>query len=333
MRQGKVGAAIRLLSRNEAGVLDLNEKIEGQDNRTVLDELIAKHPNKAPIIEEAIVTDHSGKEFHPVIFDSITGETIRTCALKTNGGAGPSGIDAAGWRRMCTSFRNSSHLCSSMALVAKKICTMYVDPTGLSTLIASRLIALDKRPGVRPIAIGEVSRRIISKAILTILADEVREVVGCIQLCAGQEAGCEAGVRAMAKIFDDDNTEAALLVDTTNAFNLLSRRTALINIHATCPSIATALTNIYRDDGNLYIQKQVLKSKEGVMQGDPLTMAMYALGILPLIRKLNANKQVWFADDAAAGDSLANLHEWWSMLLKLGPSFGYHPNPAKTCQG
>ena len=60
-------------------------------------------------------------------------------------------------------------------------------------------------------------------------------------------------------------------------------------------------------------------------------MAMYTLGILPLVRKLKANKQVWFANDAAAGDSLANLHEWWSMLLnKLGPSFGYHPNPAKT---
>ena len=127
----------------------------------------------------------------------------------------------------------------------------------------------------------------------TLLADEVHEVAGCIQLCAGQQAGCEAGVRGMAKIFDDDNMEAALLVDATNAFNLLSRRTALINIHATCPSIATALTNIYREDGNLYIQRQVLKSKEGVMQGDPLAMAMYALGILPLIRKLKANKQVW----------------------------------------
>ena len=203
---------------------------------------------------------------HLVIFDSITGETICTCALKTNGGAGPSGIDAEGWRRMCTSFRNSSHLCSSRLWCKENLHCVCWAYTGLSTLIASRLIALKKRPSVRPIVIGEVSWRIISKAILTILADEVREVAECIQLCAGQEAGCEAGVRAMAKIFDDDNTEAALLVDATNAFNLLSRRTALINIHATCPSIATALTNIYREDGNLYIQRQVLKSKEGVMQ-------------------------------------------------------------------
>ena len=39
---------------------------------------------------------------------------------------------------------------------------------------------------------------------------------------------------------------------------------------------------------------------------------------------------MWFADDAAAGDSLLNLHEWWTALLRQGPSFGYHPNPAKT---
>ena len=87
---------------------------------------------------------------------------------------------------------------------------------------------------------------------------------------------------------------------------------------------------MYRGDGNFYIQGQVLKLKEGVMQGDPLAMSMYALGILPLIHKLKATNQVWFADDAAAGDSLVNLHKWWTALLRQGPSFGYHPNPAKT---
>ena len=46
------------------------------------------------------------------------------------------------------------------------------------------------------------------------------------------------------------------------------------------------------------------------MQEDPLAMLMYALGIPPLIHNLKATKQVWFADDAAAGDSLVNLHAW-----------------------
>ena len=96
MRQGKVGAAIRLLSKHEAGILNHNEKYDAQDERTVLEELTAKHPNKAPTVEEATATDYPDKELHPVIFESITGEAICACALKTNGSAGPSGIDAAG---------------------------------------------------------------------------------------------------------------------------------------------------------------------------------------------------------------------------------------------
>ena len=55
---------------------------------------------------------------------------------------------------------------------------------------------------------------------------------------------------------------------------------------------------------------------EGTTQGDPLAMAMYAIGTLPLIRRLsNSVTQVWYADDAAAAGSLKNLREcgWYNM--------------------
>ena len=35
---------------------------------------------------------------HPVIYEQITGPLVRSVALKTEGSAGPSGIDAQGWR-------------------------------------------------------------------------------------------------------------------------------------------------------------------------------------------------------------------------------------------
>ena len=117
------------------------------------------------------------------------------------GGAGPSGTNAAFWKCLCTSFAHASNdLCASLALLAKKISTTYVNPEGLSCLTASRLIALDKMPGVRPIGIGEVVRRAISKAIVGAIQDEIKQVAGCNQLCAGMEAGCEVGVHAMRKI-------------------------------------------------------------------------------------------------------------------------------------
>ena len=45
---------------------------------------------------------------------------------------------------------------------------------------------------------------------------------GALQNCAGHDAGSEAAIHAMKSIFDDNNTQAALLVDATNAFNLVN---------------------------------------------------------------------------------------------------------------
>jgi len=81
---------------------------------------------------------------------------------------------------------------------------------------------LSKNPGLRPIGVAEVLRRIISKAILAIIGRDIKEAAGGVQLCVGQVSGCEAGVHAMRGIFDDEETEAILLVDATNAFNSLN---------------------------------------------------------------------------------------------------------------
>ena len=92
------------------------------------------------------------------------------------------------------------------SLVGKRISTSYVDPMGLRVFVASRLIAVDKCPGVRPIGIGEVARQIIGKAILATIADNILEAAGFQNICAGQQVGCEAVVHAMCEIFDDPTT-------------------------------------------------------------------------------------------------------------------------------
>ena len=147
---------------------------------------------------------------------------IRRAALRTQGSAGPSGLDAYGLRRLCTSFqRASDDLCNSLALVARRLCISCVDPGGVDALVACRLIALNKCPGVRPIGIGEVVRRIIAKAVLLIIKLDILEAAGSLQLCVGQDAGCEAAVHAMRSIYSDPSTEGVLLVDASNAFNCL----------------------------------------------------------------------------------------------------------------
>ena len=91
---------------------------------------------------------------HPVVFDVIDADSIKRAALHTDGAAGPSGVDACGWRRLCASFHSASNdLCQSLALLARRVCTEFVCPEGLMAFTACRLIALDKGPGVRPIGI------------------------------------------------------------------------------------------------------------------------------------------------------------------------------------
>ena len=62
--------------------------------------------------------------------------------------------------------------------------------------------------------------------------------LGPLQTCAGHEAGSEAAIHSMRTIFEDNNTHAALLVDTTNAFNLVTDHTALHNNSVLCPSFS-----------------------------------------------------------------------------------------------
>ena len=53
-------------------------------------------------------------------------------------------------------------------------------------------------------------RRIIGKAVMKIAKYDLQEAVRATQLCAGQEAGCEAAVHAMEWIFDDEDTETII---------------------------------------------------------------------------------------------------------------------------
>ena len=337
---GKLSAAMRLLEEMDSdhasrGVLDLQSPSAPGSSSTVKDVLVSKHPPAADLSDEALAhldPAYEPVEVHPVLFDTLTGVTIRRAAMRTRGAAGPSGMNADSWRRICSSFKShSDDLCEALAASARRACTEHVDPELLTALVACRLIPLDKNPGVRPIGICECVRRILGKAILSVVGEDVQKAAGSIQLCAGQPCGIEAAIHAMQSIYNEPDTEGILLVDAKNAFNSLNRRAALINIRWFCPSISTALINIYRVPAQLFVDGQTLMSNEGTTQGDPLAMAMYGLAVLPLIRRIaDRCKQTWFADDATGGGRILQLRSWWDALCKIGPSFGYFPNAEKT---
>ena len=197
MNLGNVKAAMRLITESDTnGPLSLDDQLD--DGRTVKEHLLDKHPIGKPAHPSSISDMQPVTPPHPVLFDGLDGPLIRSIALRLSGSAGPSGLDSRGWKRICCSFhRPSENLCSAIAKVARKLCTTFVDPNEISALVSCRLIALPKSSGVRPIGVGEVLRRIIAKAILKFTKNDVQNTVGCLQLCARQHAGSEAGVHAM----------------------------------------------------------------------------------------------------------------------------------------
>ena len=329
MLQGKVSAALRWVTDNsETSVHDITDDI--------IKVLNGKHPKAQPASNKHIIEGNVPK-VEPVIFDNIDGNTISRAAKDTKGSHGPSGASSDLWRRvLCSkSFgKASEELCDSIARMARRLCTVFIDPSSVQVLVNCRLIPLDKNPGVRPIGIGEILRRIMGKAVTQFLKPEIAKSVGPLQLSAGHAGGCEAACHAMKQIFDAEDCEAVILVDATNAFNSLNRATALLNIRFLCPEFSVYLINTYRVPCKLFLPNgTVLHSEEGSTQGDNCAAGFYAISTFIMIKDLAAVigcKQIWFADDGGAGGKVKAIREWWTRLNLIGPPVGYLPNPPKT---
>ena len=161
--------------------MNLDDKADlGPHARSVRDILKLKHPPAQPLHVDCLLPNWDNPpESHPVVFDALDGRVIHSVALRTTGAAGPSGLDARCWRRLCTAFHSaSSELCIAIALFARCICSSFVSPDILAPFLACRLIALDKQPGVRPIGVCEVVGRLVSKAVLSIIKEDILIAAG-----------------------------------------------------------------------------------------------------------------------------------------------------------
>ena len=267
---------------------------------------------------------------------------IRKAAMKTRERSGPSCVDADGWKRILLSknFGESfSDICQTIAKVTKKLCTEELS-TSTEGFLACQLIPLNKNPGLRPIGVSEVLKKIIGRVIVSVVRNDIISSVSSLKVRAGHEACCEAAIHAMHTTFEDEKTEAVLLVDAANGFNSVNRQVFLHKICIICSPIATYLTNCYTLLLRLFIIGGTeIPSPEGTTQGDPTAMSIYAIPIIPLVFMImeimstspnNTSKMVAYVVDFAAGGIVKDLKYWWETLCELGLKFGYYPEASKT---
>ena len=191
MSRGKISNAIGVQSdEHKGGVLARTNLIDG---RPVLKILRDKHPGGQPSESNCFQSQHSRTfPYHPAVFDKISARLVQKHAMKTHGRAGPSSLDADDWRRLLSAFGQTyTNLRKLVAKFDKRLATFIIPPDDLIAYNGCQLVALHKCPGVRPIGIGEVMRRINGRIIVDCIRQDLTFLGGNMQLCLGQNCGIE----------------------------------------------------------------------------------------------------------------------------------------------
>ena len=251
-----------------------------------------KHPPPAPIKCDCLLCGPL-LQIDEIHFYKIDSEMIARSAKMTRGSAQ---TDADFFTHILT-HRNfnieGKKLREQAANFARRFATRIYNSEAIDSYFNCRLIPLNinKYPGVRPIGVGETFRRIIGETIGWILKLDIQEVAGLLQTCTGLKSGVEAAVHYMPEQYRVESSEAVILVnvdgvDASNAFNSVNRQALLHNLQILCPQFSKVAINMYRRPCRKFVAGTEIQSQEGTTQGDNLSMALFALGTLPLLATL-----------------------------------------------
>ena len=187
-----------------------------------------KHPN--PTIPPSSVLLKC--DSLPLLEDAeITGNLIQRTATLIQGSTGPGGCDASHWQDVLLQYgAHSERLREQVAALTRRFANTIVPWPDIQSFMASRLIALKKCPGVRPISKGKTLRRLVGKAVGFVTKFDLQKVCGVNQLCAGIRAGIKGAVHSIRELFRDSQEDGCkLMMDASNAFNSINRITILWN--------------------------------------------------------------------------------------------------------
>ena len=190
MLEGNARAAVHWVTERAGGGLlqptdtvDYNHPQFGVVSKTVLDALRLKHPDPS-VPPTSVLPSFDNLPYLEDV--EITGAHIQSVAHQFQSGVGPGGCDASHRRDILLQFgASSTRLHDTVAAVCCRLCNTITPWEDIQALIACRLIALNKCPGVRPIGIGETLHRVIGKTICLSTRIDATMVCGSDQLCAG----------------------------------------------------------------------------------------------------------------------------------------------------
>ena len=199
-------------------------------------------------------------------------KSIKT--FKRGSAPGPSGLRAEHLKVAVGT--NSPIMNEKSAALICRLCNLILSG-GLPKAVApyfcgARLHGAQKKDGgVRPIAVGEIMRRLVSKCAASAVSDKAATILSPLQLGVGIRNGCEALIHAAWGLLDQDHEGIMLMqIDFLNAFNLADRKTAFEEVKRLFPELAHWVSSCYGVEAILMYKDTTFMSTRGFHQGDPL---------------------------------------------------------------
>ncbi|MED5469236.1 MAG: reverse transcriptase domain-containing protein, partial [Cyanobacteriota bacterium] len=195
-------------------------------------------------------------------------------------------------------------------------------------LCGARLHAGLKKDGsLRPIAVGDILRRLTSKCAAAATADKASAFLAPLQLGVGVRNGCEAIIHATRQAIEKAPEKFVLRADLVNAFNLADRAAALQEAAQHFPELLPWLSTSYGAPSLLIFSSTSIWSKTGVHQGDPLASLGFSLVLRPLTMKIqdsvpSLDLNTWFLDDGTLVGTIPELRQAVDIFQETGPSRG-----------
>ena len=190
----------------------------------------------------------------------------------------------------------------SVLVPMAEVCTLLAAgkaPANAAPWIASAPIfpLKKKQGGIRPIAVGEVFRRLVSKLVL--ISEGMQERIDKCLREVGQygvrvKGGADAIIQAIRMWMADPTKkgQVAIKFDFENAFNSIDRNAVRGELEEGFPGLLHWYDFCYAAPANLFCQNKLLPfgSVQGVQQGDPLGPLLFALGIRKVCKCI---KETW----------------------------------------
>ena len=221
---------------------------------------------------------------------------------------GPSGLRIQHIREAVSA--GGDCLLDQLALLVNLLAQGRAPLTVAPVLAGAGLVALQKPGGgVRPIAVGEILRRLTGKCLMQLVRPDARAYLWPQQSGVGVKAGAEAAVhtlRAWLQRHESASDKVVVKLDFRNAFNTVDRTVVLREARAQFPALARWATWCYHAPSTLRFGQEQLLSCAGVQQGDPLGPLLFATALQPLLWELHAGPLdlcMFYLDDGLlAGD-------------------------------